>query len=441
MGQDLTGFDKALKDVYGPRIEEQLSLKNVLSDLVEDNDSQDWTGRQVIYPIHVGRNEGVGASGEGDPLPAAGRQYLAEVKIPVKYNYGRIELTKQVMESSLTNKGAFARAMDFELKGLVRDLGNDLERQRFGSGKGVLALVNGQQNFNATTWLAVDSPFGVTPTTNGGRFLNPNMTIAVIHPTVDATIEGTFTLTTMQGGAISATGATVVLSGTTNVTVSDNARIVRWKTAVPAGGSTGNSLNKESMGLLGILDDGTFVTTLHNVSRTDYPVFKSTVIASVGILSLDVIQRGIDASDELGGGDISANGIMICHHSVRREYLKLLQADRRYTGADLKSPDGGTKKAALKKGGEITYGDIPWRIAKHCPYGTLFGFEKNSAITRYIQIRGEWADEDGAILRNVAGYDKWEAFYRLWDNLHSDRPNEGFRLDGITATVSINHIY
>ena len=55
---NLTGFDAALKDVYGPRIEEQLNMDNVLSEWIDENDSEPWTGRQVTFPIHVGRNEG-----------------------------------------------------------------------------------------------------------------------------------------------------------------------------------------------------------------------------------------------------------------------------------------------------------------------------------------------------------------------------------------------
>lgn len=432
MPQTLTGYDAALKDVYGPRIEEQLSIVNVLQDLIAENDSADWTGRKVTYPIHVGRNEGVGASAESAMLPQAGRQYLATVEIPVKYNYGRIELTKQVMESSIKSKGAFARAMEYELRGMVRDLANDRERQFFGTGKGKLCLINAEQNFSATTWMAVDSPYAVTPTTNGTRFINANQTI-VVYDTDDTTIEGTFTVS-----SVSSDGTKIVISATTDKTVGDNSSVVRWNSGVAAG--TTNNLNNEVMGLLGLIDDGTYVNTLHAVNRTTYPVFKSAVISSVGQLSLDVIQRGIDATDELGGGNISQNGIFVCHHSVRREYLKLLEADRRYTGGDLRSPDGGVKGAAIGRGGEITYGTMPWRVAKHCPYGTLFGINKGM-ITRYIQIRGEWADEDGAILRNVANYDKWEAFYRIFDNLHTDRPNDHFRLDGITATVNINHIY
>ncbi len=429
MGMNLSNYDSVLKDVYGPRIEEALSMANVLSDVIEENDSEDWTGRQVVYPEHVGRNQGVGAAAEGKRLPKAGQQKYATVKIPSKYNYIRIELTKQVLDASEQNKGAFSRAMDTELNGAVRDLANDRERQFFGAGKGVLALVNGTIS-NSTT-VTVDSPYGVTPTTNGARFLSPDMTLVGIDPATDTTIEDTFTVV-----SIAADGNSIVVD--TATTLSNNARIVRWNPDVADGSE--NNLNNECMGLLGLIDDGTYVNTLHNINRTTFPVFKAPVIASVGQLSLDVIQRGIDATDELGGGNIAQDGCIVVHHSVRREYLKLLQADRRYTGADLKTPDGGTKQAALKRGGEITYGDIPWKTAKHCPYGSIFGFIKNT-IVRYIQIRGEWADEDGAILRNVVGFDKWEAFYRIWENLAIKRATDSFRLDGITATVSINHIF
>lgn len=434
-GQDLSGFDAALKDVYGPRIEEQLNNINVLSDWIDENDSADWTGRQVIYPIHVGRNQGVGASAEGNRLPPAGAQTYATVKIPEKYNYGRIQLTAQVIKSSTENKGAFTRAMESELNGLVRDLANDRERQFFGAGTGILCLVNGQQCLTATATLNVDSPYGITPTTDGARFLQPRMVCSVIHPTTSA-VEGTFTIAT--GNPFAADGSAVLLSGTQSVTFSDNARIVRGNADVAAG--TTNNFNAEVTGLLGLFDDGTYVGTLHNINRSTHPVFKSPVLANIGALTLDVIQRLIDASDQLGGGNFGTEGVFFVHHSVRREYLKLLQPDRRYTGAQLMAPDGGTKQAALKRGGEITYGDRPWRVAKHAPYATLFGFLKNS-VTRYIHVRGEWADEDGNVLRNVHGYDVWDAFYRIYDELHTDHPNDGFRGDGITATVQVNHLF
>jgi len=432
-GQTLTGYDAALKDVYGPRIEEQLNDMNVLSDYIEEDDSQDWTGRQKIFPITTGRNQGVGSTTESGALPTAGLMTYEDVKVPVRYTHGRIRLTIQVIKQTQSNKGAFGRVMSREMTGMVRSMGNDRERQFFGSGTGVLALVNAEQPLAATTTVNVDSPYGITPTTNGARFLNPNMEIAVIAPS-SSSVEATMTVST-----VAAAGTSITISATQAVTLSDNARIVRAKiTAVPAG--TDNNFNNEVMGLLGLIDDGTYVQTLHNIDRTATPIFTSPVISSVGQLSLDVIQRAVDATDEIGGGNFASEGVMFTHHSVRREYLKLLQADRRYTGSDLKSPDGGTKQAALKKGGYVTYGGVEMRTAKHAPYGTIFGIQGKN-VTRHILTRGEWADDDGKILRNVFGYDVWDAFYRIFDNLSTERPNDGFRLDGITATVNVNHVY
>ncbi len=435
MGQTLTAFDAVLKEVYGPRVEEQLNQKNPLSEYIDENDSMDWTGREAVFPIHVGRNQGVGAAAEGDPLPAAGQQSHATVKIQAKYNYGRIELTGQVIKASLQSKGAFTRAMESEIAGLVKDLANERERQNFSAGNGVLALINTDQTSTTNTTFLIDSPYGVSPTTNGARFIERGAYYAVINAS-SGTVEGTFTC----GNTISSTGGYIVASAVSaGVTFSDNSYIVRNKqvAGIVTDGSK-NSYNKETMGLLGLIDDGTYANTLSNINRTTYPIFKSYVISNVGALSLDAIQRGIDASDEMGGGDFGTNGVFFTGYDTRREYLKLLQADRRYSGVDLSKPDGGTKRAALKSGGEITYGDRPWKVSKKAPYGTLFGMLKGS-ITRYINVRGEWADEDERIMRNVSGYDKWEAFYRIFDNYHMDRPNEGFRLDGITTSPAILH--
>jgi hypothetical protein len=434
-GQTLTAFDAALKDVYGPRIEEQLNMVNPLTDWIDENDSSDWTGRQVTFPIHVSRNEGVGAAAEGDPLPAAGNQGYAQVKIAEKFSYGRIQLTGQVIKASLQSKGAFTRAMESEVKGLVKDLANERERENFGAGNGVLCLINAAQSTTDSSTLMIDSPYGVADVVNGSRFISKGAFYAVIT-TGTTTVLGTFTC----GNTISTTGGYIVASAiTSGVTFSNNAYIVRNKqvSGITTAGAH-NNLNNEPMGLLGLIDDGTYANTLSNINRTTYPIFKSTVLTINGALSLDALQRGIDASDQMGGGDFGNNGVFFCGYDVRREYLKLLQPDRRYTGSDLMSPDGGTKKAGLKGGGEITYGNRPWKVSKKAPTGTLFGMLKGS-VTRYIHVRGEWADEDERIFRNVAGYDIWEAFYRIFDNYHSDRPNECFRLDGITSTVQVLH--
>jgi len=140
------------------------------------------------------------------------------------------------------------------------------------------------------------------------------------------------------------------------------------------------------------------------------------------------VQQHFDIADQKGDGEIDA---MACHHAVRRAYLTLLEADRRYTGSDLASPDGGTK--AAKRGQYVTFAGKSMIEDKYAPYDMLFGVCK-ADMKRYVQIDGEWAEESGAILRQVTGKDTWTAFYRLWENYHCSRPNTNFRMSGITTS-------
>jgi hypothetical protein len=233
---------------------------------------------------------------------------------------------------------------------------------------------------------------------------------------------------------VPAAGTTYTRNDTTSL--ADNDYIVKAMNAtITDVGDT--SFNKEAMGLLGLVDDGTYVATLHNVNRTTYPLFQSTVIGSVGPLSADVLQRGVDLADQRGDGDID---LLSMHHSVRRAYISVTDDARRYVGSDLGSPDAGTKAAKKQR---LTFGGIPMEVDKHAPYGIIFGLD-TSTFRRYVEVAGEWMDEDGSILQRIGSgstmQDAFEGVYRMWFNLHVEKPNTCFRLDAVTATVTVAHI-
>lgn len=46
-----------------------------------------WSGQQVIRPLKVRRNPGVGAISDGGTLPQVGRQTTVQAIIPPAYNY------------------------------------------------------------------------------------------------------------------------------------------------------------------------------------------------------------------------------------------------------------------------------------------------------------------------------------------------------------------
>ena len=270
------------------------------------------------------------------------------------------------------------------------------------------------------TTVEVKSPGNVTGSVNANRYLygdtTSGMTIAVLLAATPTTIKFTGTIT-----GVNPDGTDITTSAA--VTAADGDLIVIAQTA------TQNSYGKEPEGMLAHVDDGTYINLYHNINRTTFPVVKSHVVTGVGPLSLDAIQQPIDAVSIKVGKSVD---LFFAEHSIRRAYLALLEADRRYTGADLMSPDGGTKAAKKPTGRNITYGDIPFVIDRDCPYGMLFGIRKDSFV-RYVEDEGSWADDEGSVLKWVPGFDEYTAFYKIFENAHCHQPGRNFRMEGITS--------
>lgn len=440
MALDTTAFDPVFKDFYGPAMITMLNNKTRGLELFKKN--TDTTakadGRQYLYPIHLGRNPAVGAIGESKTLPSAQNQVTANVKIPYRYNYARIQLTAQTIRQSVSSKGAFKKALELETKGAVDDLARDRNRQLWGFGVGILCYVSGT-NASGTT-INVRSPGGVAypggVSTGAARFVLANQYIAFVRnatPTSATDSDIVAAVGTKQVSSVSADGTSIVLSATSGAQLNDGDIVVNASANV----ATESSVNKEVMGFLGLIDDGSYIGTLFNINRTTYPQYKSTVISVNGDLSLDVLQRAIDLQDEKGG-DLK-NTVLFSHHSVRREYLALLQTPKRYTGEMVMSPDAGFTNggiAASVNSTDVTYATRPWIVERMCPLGMVFGIDK-SYLTRYVVTEGEWADDDGTVLNRVLNQDSYEARFRVFDQFSSDRPDTCFRLDGIRSTFDM----
>jgi hypothetical protein len=426
-GSDLTQWDPLFKDDYGPAIQNQLNEENVIQAFMEKEVADDsWVGRQKIVPTKIGRNWSVGSIGAGGALPQAGRSAYQDFKIGMRDIYGRVGFERYVMEQSRNKKGSWAQVMPQEMDGLVEDISFRRNVIGWGYGQGILAKLSGAHG--AVTTLTLKDPLNVAGTVNPNRYLfgdaTSGMFVAILDSVTPTTIKGTATIT-----AVAATGLTVTVD--TAITAADGDLVVI------AQSSTQNSYGKEPEGLLAGIDDGTYVITYHNLSRTVYPILKSYVATTVGALSLDAIQQPIDATSIRVGRNID---LFACEHAVRRAYLALLEADRRYTGADLMSPDGGTKAAKKPTGRNITYGDIPFVVDRDAPYGMLFGINKGSWV-RYVEGEGQWADDEGHVLKWVSGFDQYTAFYYLLENYHCNFSNRNFRMEGITVNQLVVHAY
>ena len=423
VGSDLTSWDPVFKDDYSnTRIINSLNEENQIQNFMTTDISDDgWVGRQKIVPVKTGRNWAVGSIGTKGPLPNSGRSSWQDFKIPMRDVYGRVGFEEWVILQSRNKKGAWAYVVDQEMEGLVDDMAFRRNVMGWLAGKGILALVNGTHT--ATTTLTVKAPGNVTGTTMANRYLQGDATSGMYIAVLDSATQAVKAVATITDTNVDGTSVTL----DTAITAADGDYVVCAQTP------TGNSYNKEPEGLLAGIDDSTYVSTYHNISRTSYPLMKSYVVTGVGPLSLDALQQPLDAVSIKSG---SRNGVNIdglgCEHAVRRAYLALLEPDRRYTGADLSSPDGGTKAAKKPTARVITYGDIPFLVDRDAPFGMIFGINKESWV-RYVELEGEWANNEGSVLKWVGGFDEYTAFYRIFENYHCHKSARNFRMEGITV--------
>lgn len=423
MAQDTTtsGFDAVLKDVYQSGVRAQLNEKTRLLDIFTKGEvsQYEWEGRQLVLAIRKSRNAGIKATAEGGLLPTAGKQGYANLKVPMRFLEGRIELTTQLMKAARSDKGSFARAMDTEQKGLVDDISRLRNRVLGYFGQGTLGVISAGANSATQT---IKDPGNIVGTTNVLRFLKVGQVLAFTDPT-GVTIRGIQTIL-----SIDVANSQITVDVAVNTTTGDLISL-----GVNSGSTNESSFGLEPMGLAGIVDSTTYVSSLFNIDRSQAAnsFFRSTVMSSVGAISEDIIQRGIDNAEEVSGEVITD---FLAHVSVRREILKLTQADRRYAGSS--SPqnfDPGTKAGVFKT--DLTFNGLPIRVDKDLPYGIMFGVNRDHLFW-VPETEGEWADEDGNVLFRVSNKDNYEARYRLFENYFSDKGNSHVRFDGISATVT-----
>lgn len=427
MPSNTATMDSLLKDVYEEGVREELNDAVPELEMFEKAEDLNFEGRQVIIAARLNRNRGSGFAPEGGIYPTAGQQQVENFRVPVRYQYGQYSATEQILRASRSNKGSFARELKDGMSRMVIDMKVQKNFAIWGWGMGPRCLVNGSASSTTQT---LDAPGGVAGATNGTRFVNVGDFIGFVNP-----VTGALRLTTVhEVTSVPAAGTTIVIAPTASTTDNDWVVNTRRQSGTLVIGDTDYA--KAPMGILGMVDDGTYANLYFGLSRTTYPILQSTVLTSVGALSGDALQRGLDVVLERSAGQ-PKYGLM--HPHTLRAYLTITENDRRYTGGDLMNPDVGTNAAKKSWDTGITFGGINLKRCPDAPYSTIVMFDPSSA-RRVSMDEGSWLDRDGAVLtRSTTAVDTWDATYRIWDNFILENPNQSVRYDGITTTVVVAH--
>ena len=144
-------FASAMKTLYLGPLNSQIFRSHVLLNRLEKN-TKDVSGNFAYIPLISGRNPAVGsrkdptaAQGVGAKLPPAGRQSYTSATYTMGLHYGRGSVSGSAKRKSRTNAGAFAKAIETEMKGLMESLPDDLNRQVCGIGNGRAATLTADQ--------------------------------------------------------------------------------------------------------------------------------------------------------------------------------------------------------------------------------------------------------------------------------------------------------
>lgn len=424
-GTDTQLIQGALKTVFEDYVAEQVNNKFPLKGLFKWTPVE-YAGQEVVYDAHVTRNISPMFVGEDGAFADAGAQGHIKVHIGQKKLMARVRMTSESISDSMKSEGAFVATKKDEMQRLIDDIARKQEYALASDGRGVLALVTTGANSVTQT---VDAPGGIAGADFGNRFISPGMYVAFVNPATGALRASSV----RKVVACAAAGTSITLDSAFSSTTDDY--------IVQAANSSVTDVIDTSYehgfwGLMALFDDGTYRNNYFNVDRSLWQQYQSYVKASTGALSLDLFQQVADILDQKLGGQVN---MMTAHHSVRRLYIKMTEADRRYSAANLMKPDGGT--AAFKQG-DLTMGEVPIKAIRTHPLASMFLLDtQNAGMVEYGSEKGKWVDEDGRILIRVgtgtAARDSFEAWYRMRKQYHARKPGVCARLDGISGQTLV----
>lgn len=406
--QTLTTFDALLKNVYRGPIVELLNQETYLIDQLEKqnvNDLGSFTGRQLIFPVHTGRNRGRGATTDGGALVSAGQQSYLDGIVAIRYFDEGIELSDMVIKQSETDEGAFVRALTSEMEGASTDLRKDISRMAYGTGDGLLASCTTTQN--AINTFAVDS----------GQYIAVGDTIDIIVKTTGATGTGAV------GRAVTAVAYTGTAGSSTqanaNVTVGGGTISVDNTFGVYISGDRSN----ESDGLRNICSTG---RTLHSINSSTFPIWDSNTISLANANpSEDTFMQLAQKIRQRSGKNIDS---FLTTLGVQRRLANTYASQKRWNDAAVTKVDGGYSAIMVAAGND------PVPVISDVDAVNGFVFALNKASFAWAEVaKPDWLeapDGKGSILHlkdgstsgsKIAIWQAWMVWYATLVNVAPHR--------------------
>lgn len=362
-------------------------------------DGIDFVGNEFRIPLRSSRNQGTGPRAENVPLPAAGNQGYKYITEPLRYYYGVFNITGQLLKASESQEGAFKRALTEEMKGVTDDLKRHTNIHAYGDATGVVATVPSGAN-------------SATQTVASTIYLQPGDIVDIYQSDI-STYVGSAARTILS---VNRSTLAVVLDASVNV---PSGAVFIKASSDSTSSVPNNDRNQAINGLSKIIDS---TGALHGVNpATAGEAFWSSTeqAASSAVIGDNLLRQLVDGVGYESGSDEEL--ILITTRGVRNRYANTLTSFKRFNDDKSTTLRGGFKA--------LLFDDMPMVYDDHCQLGTVYAVNTDAMFWSQMSD-WEWMEEDGEVLKQVPGYDKYVAYLFKYCQLGTWARNRHGKLTG-----------
>lgn len=380
---NLTSVAGGVKRVYDKYIESAQNLSARASDEI-GKAAQNYSpgGEGYFGAINDYGNESGGAINEEESFRTIDSEDYQQWKVTPKVIVWPIQFSGLVAAAAQGGDESFANLVVDALDRARDRLKSDENRQFFGMGTGLLGAPSASLSAAATIF-----------TVNSVQYFRKNMVIDIYSGANLSVAGARITYVDRVNNIISTSASLNSVVDTTCQIVKQNIRV-----SAPTDG-------KEMMGLRGIVDDSTDLTTFQNLSAAAIYEWRSRRInASSANLTSDLLQRLIDDV-----GILDPNGeepdMLIAHRQQRRKYLDLVVPQKRYADGNM---DTGFKK--------LSFNGIDMFLDKDCQVDTIYALKKDKIRKFELEPLGMGRHEGSDVFLRLVNQDVYQAYWRHYCN-------------------------
>ena len=416
MSATLTTLNQILQDDYQQDLVESINNGSFIISQMEKNTSR-VSGRRAFHAVHVKRSSGVGNRADNESLPNAGNQTYINPTVPLRYSYGRIQITGPSIAATEGGRASFVDGIDEEMKRIQMDMIRDLNRQAWGTSDGVIC---GLTVANNTTTIGIDTADQVDQIYrqlgDDGSYLEVDIGTATPY-------NDEYSSAGLYVESVDTTNGTITV--TTAITTTAGSKLVRHG----SGGASTNSGNpndgqRELTGMQTMVGTG----NVYGITASTYPTWQSGTSTSVGQLTETKVNKLIQQQEMKSGMPIT---LLVGTDGVGRAASAMLEATRRHVNTvDLKAGWTGVQWSVPLEGMRRS-GPIALTFDRDVPTQRLYGLHM-PAFIHYSLKEFEWMQRDGSVVRAVADKDAYEATMYRYHELAVMQRNCHFVMTGVT---------